>query len=126
MTHKPDGYTSVAPYLTVNGAQGTIDFPIGVFGAQFLRMIPWSQGIIAQREARIDEKVIMISDAVAGWPATPSHVHLYFPDVDETFDRAVAAGAFVVKPTVQEGDTDKRGGFKDAEGTTWWVSTQIE
>ena len=24
MTYKPDGYTSVAPYLTVNGAHGTI------------------------------------------------------------------------------------------------------
>ena len=32
MTYKPSGYTSVAPYLTVNDAQGTIDFLVRVFG----------------------------------------------------------------------------------------------
>lgn len=39
MTFKPDGYTSVAPYLTVNGAKGTIDFLVRVFGAERLRVL---------------------------------------------------------------------------------------
>ena len=24
------------------------------------------------------------------------------------------------------GDGDRRGGFRDAGGTTWWISTQVE
>ncbi len=126
MTFKPDGYTSVAPYLTVNGAKGTIDFLVRVFGAVPLRMIPGSNGKIAHGEVRIDDTVIMLTDAVEGWPANPSHVHIYVEDIDKTFERAIAAGASVVKQPVQEGDTDKRGGFADDGGTTWWVSTQIE
>jgi PhnB protein len=126
MTFKPDGYTSVAPYLTVNGAKGTIDFLVRVFGAERLRMISGNDGRLAHGEVRIDDTVIMFTDAVEGWPATPSHVHIYVEDVDKTFERAVAAGAAIVKQPVQEGDSDKRGGFTDAGGTTWWVSTQLE
>lgn len=65
-------------------------------------------------------------DAVEGWPATPSHVHVYVQDVDRIFEMALAAGATIVKRPVQEGDPDKRGGFADVGGTTWWISTQIE
>lgn len=126
MPFKPAGYTAVAPYLTVNGAQGTIDFLVHVFNAEKLRMIPGSEGKIAHGEVRIDDTVIMFTDAVEGWPATPSHVHIYVEDVDAIFNRALAAGATAVKQPVQEGDTDKRGGFTDGGGTTWWVSTQVE
>ena len=126
MAFKPDGYTSVAPYLSVNGVQGTIDFLIRVFDAQSLRMIPGSEGKVAHGEVRIEDTVVMLTDAVEGWPATPSHVHIYVKDVDTLFERAVSAGATIVKRPVQDGDADKRGGFMDAGGTTWWVSTQVE
>ena len=88
-------------------------------------MIPGSNGMIAHVEVRIDDTVIMLTDSVEGWPATPSHVHIYVEDVDKTFERAIAAGASIIKQPVREGDSDKRGGFRDAGGTTWWVSTQI-
>jgi PhnB protein len=126
MPYKPDGYTSVAPYLTVNGAQGTIEFLVTVFAAQSLRMIPGAEGKLAHGELRIDDTVVMLTDAVEGWPATPSHVHIYVSDVDTVFERALAAGATIVKRPVHDGDADKRGGFTDAGGTTWWVSTQVE
>ncbi len=123
---KPEGYTSVAPYLTVNGAQRTIDFLVHVFGAEPLRMITGRDGKLGHGEVRIDDTVVMLTDAVEGWPATPSHVHIYVEDVDAIFARAVDAGATVVKQPVQSGDVDKRGGFMDAGGTTWWVSTQVD
>mgnify|MGYP006137069551 CR=1 FL=1 len=45
-THKPDGYTSVAPYLIVDGARGTIDFLAQVFGARELRIFGTDDGRI--------------------------------------------------------------------------------
>jgi uncharacterized glyoxalase superfamily protein PhnB len=126
MAFKPDGYSSVSPYLTVNGAQATIDFLVKVLGAQPLRMIPGNDGKVGHGEVRIDDTVIMFTDAVEGWTATPSHVHIYVKDVDTIFEKALAAGATLVKRPVQEGDADKRGGFTDAGGTTWWVSTQVD
>ena len=47
MPHNPAGCTSVAPYLTVNGARRTIDFLVQVFDAQPLRMLPGEEGRIA-------------------------------------------------------------------------------
>jgi uncharacterized glyoxalase superfamily protein PhnB len=125
MSWKPDGYTSVAPYLTVRGADRTIDFLVAVFGAERLRMIPGEGGRLAHGEVRIGDTVVMLTDGTAEWPATPSHVHVYVEDVDATFARAMAAGATAVKEPVQAGDVDKRGGFTDAGGTTWWVATQV-
>jgi PhnB protein len=125
MEFKPEGYTSVAPYLTVNGAQQTIDFLGQLLGAETLRVYPSESGKLAHAEVRIDDTVIMLTDATAGWPAVPSHVHIYVDDVDAVYAKAIALGASPVKEPVQEDDIDKRGGFKDAGGTTWWVSTQV-
>ncbi len=125
MAWKPDGYTSVAPYLTVNDAAGTIAFLVQVFGAERLRMIVGNHGKIAHGEVRIGDTVVMLTDAVEGWPATPSCVHVYVGDVDGIVERAMEAGAMLVKPVAEEGDGDRRGGFTDAGGTTWWVSTQV-
>ena len=31
-----------------------------------------------------------------------------------------------VQAPQEKGDGDRRGGFRDAGGTTWWISTQVE
>ena len=125
MSFKPTGYTSVAPYLTVSGAQATLDFLGRVFDATPLRVMSGPNGTIAHAEVRIDDTVVMLTDAVAEWPATPSHVHIYVADVDAVFARALEAGATAVQAPVQKDDPDRRGGFRDAGGTIWWVATQV-
>jgi PhnB protein len=124
-THKPSGYTSVAPYLIVNGAAGTIEFLKLVFGAQELRVFQSKDGGVRHGEVRIDDTVVMVADAVEGWAAIPSHVHVYVADVDDTYGRALAAGAESVQEPVKKDDEDKRGGIKDAGGTTWWIATRV-
>lgn len=123
--YKPDGYTSVAPYLTVDGAAGTLEFLVQVFGGERLRTYAGQDGLLGHAEIRIDDTVIMLTDATAGWPAVASHVHVYVRDVDATYRLALAHGATPVQAPVQKEDEDKRGGFRDAGGTTWWVSTQV-
>jgi hypothetical protein len=31
-----------------------------------------------------------------------------------------------VQAPVQKDDADKRGGVKDASGTTWWIATKVD
>ncbi len=124
MGFKPENYSSVSPYLIVNGAQATIDFLVAVFDATPLRSIPGEGGKLAHGEVRIDDSVLMFCDAVGGWPAVAAHVHVYVADVDETWARALKAGATPVQEPQQKDDPDKRGGFLDAGGTTWWVGQQ--
>ncbi|KAB7780720.1 VOC family protein [Xanthomonas sp. LMG 12460] len=125
MSFKPERYTSVSPYLIVDGAQRTIAFLVAVFDAEPLRQIPGEGGLLAHGEVRIDDTVVMFCDAVEGWPAVPAHVHVYVRDVDATYQRGLAAGATAVQAPVQKDDPDRRGGFRDAGGTTWWVGQQI-
>lgn len=125
MTYKPEQYTSVSPYLIVDGAEQTMQFLETVFDAQRLRFHPGQAGKVGHGEVRIDDTVIMLCDAVDGFPAVAAHVHVYVQDVDATYARAIAAGAEPIQAPAQHDDADKRGGFRDAGGTTWWVATQI-
>jgi uncharacterized glyoxalase superfamily protein PhnB len=68
----------------------------------------------------------MLADSAEAWPPISSHVHIYVPDVDAAYQRALEAGALSVQAPVKKEDTDKRGGVKDAGGTTWWIATKVE
>lgn len=122
---KPAGYTSVAPYLIVDGAARTIDFLVQAFDAVDVRRFPAPNGGIMHAEVRIDDTVVMLTDGAPGWPPIASHVHVYVPDVDAAYRRALAAGATSVQEPIQKDDDDKRGGVKDAGGTTWWIASKV-
>jgi PhnB protein len=125
--HKPTGYTTVSSYLIVDGASRTIDFLVRVFGAVELRRFPDPGGKVMHAEVRIDDSVVMITDgAPPAWPAIPAHVHVYVRDVDATYRLALEAGATSVQEPVKKDDADKRGGVRDAGGTTWWIATKMD
>lgn len=123
--YKPQGYTSVAPYLIVSDARATIAFLERVFGGVEVRRFDGAEGRIGHAEVRIDDTVVMLADSMEGWPPVPSYVHVYVPDVDATYRVALEAGAEGVQEPVQKDDEDKRGGVRDAGGTTWWISTRV-
>lgn len=125
MNWKPDRYNSVSPYLVVDGAAASIDFLKRVFGAQELRRFPSPAGKVIHAEVRIDDTVVMLADPAPDWPAIAAHVHIYVKDVDATYRRALEAGASPVQEPVKKEDEDKRGGVKDAGGTTWWIATKV-
>lgn len=125
-TYKPDNYNTVSPYLIVDGANGTIEFIKTVFGAVELRRFPDATGRIMHAEVRIDDTVLMLADSVEDWPSVPSHVHIYVNDVDTIYKRALEAGGLSVQEPIKKDDEDKRGGVKDAGGTTWWIATKVE
>jgi uncharacterized glyoxalase superfamily protein PhnB len=51
---------------------------------------------------------------------------VYVKDVDATYKRALAEGAVSVQVPEKKQDEDKRGGFRDSGGTTWWIATRVE
>ncbi|WNG62497.1 VOC family protein [Archangium gephyra] len=110
----------------VDGAQRVIDFLKKAFDATELRRYDGPNGSIMHVEVRIDDSVIMLSDGGGSFPAFPVWIHLYVPDVDATYQRALAAGGVSVQEPQQKGDPDRRGGVKDPSGNTWWISTQME
>ena len=124
--YKPEAHNSVSPYLLVNGASATIDFLKVTFDAVELSRVNDGDGGVLHAEVRIDDSVVMLADGGDGHPAQSAHVHVYVPDVDAVYARALRAGATSVQAPVKKHDPDKRGGVRDAGGTTWWIGTRVE
>ena len=91
-SYKPNNYSTVSPYLVVEGAAATIAFLVNIFDAVELRRFPDEAGNIRHAEVRIGDTVVMLADSIENWPAVPAFVHVYVRDVDAAYQRALAAG----------------------------------
>jgi PhnB protein len=78
---KPHGYTSLSPYLIVAGAADFIEFARAAFDATPLRRYDLPDGSIMHAEVKLDDSVLMVGDASDKYPAVPTVLHLYVPDV---------------------------------------------
>ncbi len=123
MTYKPDGYTSVAPYLIVADARAHLEFLDTVFLAERLRFMERADGSVEHAEARIEDTVVMFGEMPGA--SSEAHVHVYVSDPDAVFARALEAGASTVMALEDREDGDRRGGFQGPTGVIWWVARQL-
>jgi PhnB protein len=125
-SYKPQGYSSVSAYVVANGAQLVIDFLINSFDAKQTRRYDMPDGSVMHAEVQIDDTVVMIADGGGDNPPFTVWLHVYVPDVDASYRRALDAGGIPVdEPKKREGDPDRRAGVKDPAGNTWWIATQV-
>lgn len=122
--HKPQGHNSLSPYIIVGNAQALLDFLQAVFDAKPFFVHRDEVGEPNHVEIRIEDSVLMIGQMPGA--VSQAHLHVYVPDVDATFAKAVAAGGAVAQEVMEKGDGDRRGGVADSTGTTWWFATQKE
>jgi uncharacterized glyoxalase superfamily protein PhnB len=123
----PDGYHTVTPYLIVRDAAKTIDFLKHAFGAEhsFEPMIR-PDGMIMHADLKLGDSHVMISDATEQHPAMQSMIHLYVPDVDAVYRRAVAAGGASIMAPTDQFYGDRGAGVKDPAGNQWYIATHKE
>jgi len=122
---KPMRYNSVSPYFIVDGAQKFVDLLKEIFDSKELRRYETTDGKIKHTEIQIDDSVIMLSDSSEKYPPVPIVMHVYVPNVDEVFERAIDAGCEIIEqPKQRDEDTDRRGTFKDFAGNMWSIGTQ--
>lgn len=123
--YKPPGYTSVSAYVVTQDARRVIDFLARTFDAHPLRRHDRPDGSVMHAEVRIDDTVVMIADGGAAFPPAPACLHVYVPDVDAAYQRALDAGATSLQAPEQKDDPDRRAGVKDPAGNSWWMATQV-
>src|SRR5262245_23805764 len=122
----PDGYTTVTPWLISRNTAGLIDFVIQAFDAEPIGDPVYTEdGSIGHAEVRIGNGVVMMFDAKPDWPPTPGFLRLYLPDGDETFRKAVAAGATVVTELTELFWGDRVGRLRDPFGNLWWIQERV-
>ncbi len=123
---KPTGYNSVSPYFIVPEADRFIQLMKDLFDAQELRRYDMPDGSLMHAELMLDDTVIMLGQSTAKYPPVPMVMHVYVPDVDAAYKKALALGCTSMEaPKQREGDPDRRASFKDYAGNWWSVGTQL-
>jgi len=114
---------SVTAYLAVRPALELIDFVKRAFGAEELMRTTGSAGGV-HAEVRIGDTKVMIGGggAWSGTP-TPTGLHLYVPDADQVYRRAVEAGAESLYAPVDQPYGDREAGVRDLAGNHWYIAT---
>ena len=122
----PDGYHSITPYLTVQGATKLIDFLKQAFEAQEIERLTRPDGAIGHAEVRIGDSIVMMGEAGGEWTPMPGALYLYVNDVDATYKRALQVGAVSTMEPMDQFYGDRSAGVKDPSGNQWWIATHKE
>lgn len=122
----PEDYGSVTPYVIVKGVSQFIDFLKEAFAAEERFRVPNEDGTIGHAEVWIGDSVVMMFDAKANWPETPSFLTLYVEDCDKVHQSALKAGATTVTKLSTNAWGDRGSRIRDPFGNIWWLQTHVE
>lgn len=125
--YKKPGLTAATPFLAVPDIAAAIACYTAMFGATEVRRDADPTGVVRHALIRIDDAIIELglhSDVhrVVAPTLPPVGVHLYVPDVDAVWRRALAAGATGHPPTDMP-YADREALVTDPFGITWYVAT---
>ena len=133
----PSHLHTVTPRLVFrNEALKAIEFYKNAFAAEELgAAFTTPDGAVVHSEIRVGDSVVYLTDESGdGNGAAPASVGgrvttilgLNIPNVDELWERAVAAGCEVVYPLADQFYGDRGGRLRDPFGHQWALSTHIE
>jgi PhnB protein len=118
----PQGFHTITPYLIVSDASRLIDFIRKSFNATEIDRFE-TDNTILHAILQIGDSKIMISDSNQNMKPMPCFLYLYVDNVDETFQRAIAAGAISMREPTDEFYGDRGAGVLDFAGNNWYIAT---
>jgi PhnB protein len=125
---------TVQAHMTVHDAKAAIDFYVKAFGAVELFRLVEPAGRVGHAEIRIGDTVLMMNDEYPDFGArspgaiggSPVAFHIAVPDADEAVERAVAAGATLVRPVQDQFYGDRSGMVACPFGYRWFLAATKE
>ncbi len=125
---------TVQAHMTVHDAKAAIDFYVKAFGAVELFRLAEPAGCIGHAEIRIGDTVLMMNDEYPDFGArspgsiggSPVAFHIAVPDADQAVERAVAAGATLVRPVQDQFYGDRSGMVACPFGYRWFLAATKE
>lgn len=133
-SYLPAGYHSVTPSIIVRDAAKAIEFYRRAFGAEEVTRMEGPDGSIMHAEIRIGDSPVMLGEENAKWgtlsplstSGNPGSLHIYVPDADAAFQRALDAGAVVRYPLEDAFWGDRYGKVADPFGHEWGIGTRVK
>lgn len=122
----PEGYHTITPQLSIDGAADAIDFYKRAFGAEEIVRAPDPSGKrIWHAVLRLGTSLFFVNDVFPEMGGTPSHsgMWLYVSDVDAAYARATAAGAKGTNPPADMFWGDRMAHVTDPYGNRWAIAT---
>lgn len=121
LKHIRAGYNTITPYLTVKRAEQLVEFVKQAFGGvEVFRTTGSAGGLHA--EVTIGDSKLMIG-GYESVEEMPTALHLYVPDADAVYQRALEAGATSLEEPIDQFYGDREAGVKDPTGNVWWIAT---
>ena len=122
-SNAPDGYSSVTPYFTVNGADEFMAFLTAAFEATVVVINRHENGRVQHARMRIGTSIVMLNDSSENYPEIRSQMHLFVKDADATYHASMLAGAESLMEPNDRPHGDRMAGVKDPNGNVWWIAT---
>ncbi len=130
----PAGASVVIPRLVCRDPAAEIDFCAHTFGAVERVRRPSPAGTVAHAIMTIGPAMFMIEGE---WPtltsrapkpdgSSPVVLYVYVEDVDQTVERARAAGAQILTPAQNQFWGDRTAWVMDPSGHVWTIAARIE
>jgi uncharacterized glyoxalase superfamily protein PhnB len=127
----PEGFHTLTPHIVVKDAAKAIEFYKKAFGAEEVMRMPGPGGKIMHADLKIGDSHLMLVDefpemdchSPQSLKGSPVHLHVYVPDVDAAFKKAVAAGATASMPVTDMFWGDRYGKVTDPFGHKWSIAT---
>lgn len=123
MADTMDTYRTVTPYLVVRDADAELTFVKAAFGATEKAISRGPHGEVMHAELHVGDSLVMIGQANEEWKPLGGGLYLWVPDVDSTYDKALAAGATSQMPPEDKPYGHRNAGVVDANGVTWWIGS---
>jgi PhnB protein len=120
----PEGFHTTTPNVVIEGVEKEVEFYKQAFGAEEKVRLTTPDGKIVHSELRIGDSCLNIGEAMEGWPAHPLLAQIFVEDSDAVFERAVSAGAKVIRPMTDMFFGSREGRVADCLGGTWTISTR--
>ena len=122
----PEGFHAITPYFVCNGVPKLIEFLKKAFDGKEIYRHNRPDGAVMHAQVRIADSMVMMGEAMEGFPAMPLTIYHYVTDTDSTYKKALAAGATSIMAPVNQFYGDRSAGVKDPVGNTWWIGTHVE
>jgi PhnB protein len=122
----PKGYRTVTPYLVAQDGPALLDFTKQAFGAEeMFRAVGTAGGL--HGEVRIGDSMLMVGGGIPGREfrstANTHALHVYVPDCDAVYERAVKAGATSIDAPRDQEYGERSASVKDPAGNFWYIAT---